>query len=202
MVGIATIFIIISATLVLLFFTLHLIKRNDLRHKKQLETMNDIASRDPLTGVNNHRAFILSERRILSSLAENPLHRYGIVICDVNDLKYVNDRFGHDFGDEYLRKACQMICRVYKMSPVFRIGGDEFAVILEGEDFENREALQKELNSKSLANTETDDGIVIAVGTATNKYKEGFQDVFRRADKQMYSHKSALKKKRPSHNLR
>ena len=65
-----------SATLVLLFFTLHLIKRNDLRHIKQLETMNDIANRNPLTGVNNHRAFILSERRILASLAENPLHRY------------------------------------------------------------------------------------------------------------------------------
>ena len=73
---------------------------------------------------------------------------------------------------------------------------------LEGEDYENREALQKELAKISLANTTSDLGIAIAVGTAVNDGQISFTEVFRRADKRMYSHKGQLKKKRPSHNLR
>ena len=201
-VGMVTLFVIISAILLLLFATLYLIKRNDAKHKKQLETMNNIANRDPLTGVFNHRSYILNERRLYSLVTADPNYKYAIVVCDVNDLKYVNDRFGHDYGDEYLRKACQIICRVYRMSPVFRIGGDEFVVILEGEDYEKREQLEKELNEISTNNTGTDSDIVIAVGTAIKTKKDSFQDVFHRADVLMYKNKNQLKKKRPSHSLR
>ena len=201
-IGNVVLFIIISLTLMLLFITLHLVKNNAVRRKKQLDTMSDIANKDPLTAVNNHRAFVNNERRLTTTMHEDPNYKYGIVVCDVNDLKYVNDKFGHDYGDEYLRKACQMICRVYKMSPVFRIGGDEFAVILEGEDFENRTKLQDELAKKSLDNANSETGIVIAVGTAINRENESLTEVFRHADKLMYMHKSALKTKRPSHYLR
>lgn len=85
--------------------------------------------------------------------------------------------------------------------PVFRIGGDEVVVILEGQDYENREALLSNLKDQSNKNVETKDGIVIVVGMAISRDKEDYIDVFRRVNRQMYSHKNKLKHKRPSLNL-
>ena len=55
-------------------------------------------------------------------------------MCDVNDLKRFNDTRGHSFGDEMLRRSCRMICEIFKNSQVYRNGGDEFVVVLTGED--------------------------------------------------------------------
>lgn len=202
MIGIITLIIIVSITLFFLFLTLYFIKENEKKHKQQLDSVSTIVNKDDLTGVNNHRAFIATERRIISASQDDQNYQYGIAVCDINDLKYVNDRFGHDYGDEYIRNACKKISDIFKHSPVFRIGGDEFVAVLEGEDFNNREALIKELKDYSLANTNTDSEIVIAVGMAIKTGNETFNEVFRRADKLMYTNKGQLKKKRPSHNLR
>lgn len=60
-----------------------------------------------------------------------------VIVCDVNGLKFVNDTLGHAAGDEYIRQACHIVCRHFKHSPVYRIGGDEFVVVPHGEDLEN-----------------------------------------------------------------
>lgn len=200
--GMITLFIIVSATLLILFFTLHFIKEHEKRHKMRLDEINDIANKDPLTGVKNHRAFITNEKRITMALHNDPNYEYGLVVCDINDLKYINDKFGHDYGDEYICKACQTICRIYKMSPVFRTGGDEFVAIIEGEDYAKRDALLAELIGISERNILTDDEIVIAVGMAVNQSNKSFHETFQAADKQMYLHKSKLKGLRPSRSLR
>ena len=202
MAGMVTLIALVSMTLLLLFLTLYLIKENQKKYKMSAEKASDAANRDDLTGVKNHRAYILHERKILGEVAHNPTYAYAIVVCDVNDLKYVNDRYGHDYGDEYLRKACRIICDVYVHSPVFRVGGDEFVVILEGDDFEHRAELLDKLRTASFANASTEEGIVIAVGMADNKFKEDFQATFRHADEEMYTHKGQLKLRRPSHILR
>ena len=202
MFGMTTIFVIISVTLVILFSILYFVKENEKRHKRQLQQISDIANQDPLTGVFNQRAYITNEKRILALVNADPTYHYGLVVCDVNDLKYVNDKFGHDFGDNYLCKACQVICGIYQKSPIFRIGGDEFVIILEGEDYTDRENLLAQLKETSLRNIAEENGIVIAAGMAVREEHDGFHDVFRRADKQMYLHKNQLKEKRPSHNLR
>ncbi|MBO4384113.1 MAG: amino acid permease [Clostridia bacterium] len=200
--GMITLFVIVSLTFIILFAILYLIKEKEKRHKKQLEKISDMANKDPLTGVNNHRAYIANEKRLTSVAASDPGYKYGLVVCDVNDLKYVNDRFGHDYGDEYICKACRILSSIFSESTVFRTGGDEFVVILEGEDYMSRKALLSQLNEASLKNAATDDGIVIAAGMAEKNNNEEFDDVFRRADKNMYVNKSLLKEKRPSHNLR
>lgn len=136
------------------------------------------------------------------SVMAYPEYRYGLVVCDVNDLKYVNDKFGHDYGDEYICKACQMICRIYADSLIFRTGGDEFVVIIEGEEHARRDELLRQLQRLSLNNVGIEDGIVIAAGMAVKQKGDSFQDVFHRADKNMYREKRKLKEKRPSHILR
>ena len=114
------------------------------------------------------------------------------MVLDVNDLKKVNDSAGHEAGDQYIRDACRIICNTFKHSPVFRIGGDEFAVIAQGDDYariENLIVRMKEYNAQALGSG----GIVIACGMARNKGDASVAPVFERADQIMYENKSDLK---------
>ena len=202
MTGMTTLFAIVTVTLILLFITLYFIKENGKKHKKQLELISDMANKDPLTGVKNQRAYIENEKRILSLTSTDAGYPYGLVVCDVNDLKYVNDKLGHDYGDRYLTRACQIICQVFKRSPVYRIGGDEFVVIIEGEDYMNRSELLEQLCKISMENAATKDGVVIAAGMAVRHKDEDFNSVFRQADENMYIHKKELKQIRPEYDIR
>ena len=196
---------LVLVVIIVVFVTLIIVivaQRRMIIVRKKLDKAEATANIDALTGVKNHRAYILSERRILSLVKEDPNYRYAIVVCDINDLKYVNDKYGHNHGDEFLKEACHMICNVYAGVPIYRIGGDEFVAILEGEKYKDRETFLSRLKELSSINAEEEDGIVIAAGMAERKRNENFNDVFKRADKQMYLHKDMLKKKRPDHNSR
>ena len=120
-------------------------------------------------------------------------------MLDVNDLKKINDTAGHQAGDRYLRDACKIICEIFKHSPVYRIGGDEFAATLSGADYENREAL---LESFLAGNPEraAHGKAVVACGIAVYRPGEDnrFQDVFERADAEMYENKRQIKAKYPT----
>ena len=110
----------------------------------------------------------------------------------MNDLKTVNDTAGHQAGDQYLRDACKIICDIFNHSPVFRVGGDEFAVISQGNDYARIEEL---IGKVSDHNTEAlrANGIVIACGMAKYEDDGCVAPVFERADQRMYENKSALK---------
>ena len=77
---------------------------------------------------------------------------FAIIIMDVNNLKLVNDTYGHEKGDIYLIRCCSLICEVFRHSPVFRIGGDEFAVVLRGLAYRNRVALIEQARQKYRKN--------------------------------------------------
>jgi diguanylate cyclase (GGDEF)-like protein len=62
-------------------------------------------------------------------------------ISFLNNLKTLNETYGHDKGDLAIKKLSNLICRVFSHSPVFRIGGDEFAVILRGWDYEHYDTI-------------------------------------------------------------
>lgn len=119
----------------------------------------------------------------------------GVVVFDVNDLKSVNDNFGHDTGDIYIYTASMLISEFFENSPVYRIGGDEFAVILEGEDYDNRENLLAAFDHQSEENQRSGK-VVVASGMAVFKKESDrkLRGIFERADRQMYLRKSELKK--------
>jgi len=77
-----------------------------------------------------------------------------MVMVDINNLKHVNDEYGHKNGDMYIKGCCHMISDVFRYSPVYRIGGDEFIVILFGSDYENRIKLCKKLKDEFRATYE------------------------------------------------
>ena len=119
---------------------------------------------------------------------------FGLVIFDVNGLKHINDTQGHEAGDKLLKDACSLICKTFSHSPVFRIGGDEFVAILEGEDYLNRITLLSGFENKVEENLQNG-GAVVASGLAVYKPEsdKDYRFIFDRADERMYERKSALK---------
>lgn len=86
-----------------------------------------LAERDQLTGVRNRTSY---EREILGYGAKLERYRqFGIGVFDLNNLKVTNDLYGHQAGDTYLKTFSRLLCDAFDHCPVFRIGGDEFAVI-------------------------------------------------------------------------
>lgn len=164
--------------------------------KHHLMSAERMARRDELTGIKNKNAFTEQSQIIDKKIRKNPSSwEFGVVMCDVNNLKTINDTRGHSFGDEAIQKASQMICEIFKHSPVFRIGGDEFIVLLKDNDYKNREELLALLREESITNKKTRVGPVVASGLAV--YEPGrdkeFSDVFNRADSLMYENKMELK---------
>jgi diguanylate cyclase (GGDEF)-like protein len=119
---------------------------------------------------------------------------FGIVMMDLNYLKQLNDNYGHERGNEAIQKTCGIICDVFKHSPVYRIGGDEFVVIVQDRDYENIEALVEQFNRKVNATEGKPwEKISAAIGYARYDNDDNVEDVFRRADKEMYDRKKEMK---------
>lgn len=167
----------------------------DLINKRLLEVMK----RDPLTSVNNRMAFEDKEKHLSSDIALGYFAPFAIIMFDVNNLKVVNDTYGHDAGDEYLIRACHLIEGIFKHSPVYRIGGDEFVAVLQGEDFDNRNELIAELSSRMSPYTSElplpEGYISIAHGISkfSPETDRTVQDVIKRADERMYENKAKMK---------
>ena len=168
----------------------------DAQMKRELElnAAREKANRDALTGVKSKHAYIETEAALDAQLAAGEAPPFAVAVCDVNGLKRVNDTQGHKFGDQLIRDASAIICNIFKHSPVFRTGGDEFVALLRGQDYERRVQLMAEMASRNQANLAAG-GPIIASGLA--EYAPGRDDrlsaVFERADMQMYEDKKELK---------
>ncbi|MBO4453339.1 MAG: amino acid permease, partial [Clostridia bacterium] len=110
------------------------------------DVARDAAYRDPLTGVKSKHAYVDRESETDRAIESGAVAAFAVAVCDVNGLKHINDTLGHQAGDAYIKRSAALICEHFKHSPVYRIGGDEFAVILEGQDYEGRERIIEELD--------------------------------------------------------
>ena len=168
--------------------------RRDQEIEKKLHMANEKAYRDGLTGVKNKVAFTEYEDSLQEQIRLGSVREFAVVVCDVNDLKTINDSLGHIEGDAHIKNATAMICHTWTHSPVFRIGGDEFAVVLQGEDYANRNILMDNFKARVLENRRSG-GIVIAVGMSDYDPDADSRvaEVFDRADNMMYENKATLK---------
>ena len=111
-----------------------------------------------------------------------------------NDLKAINDHMGHESGDKAIREACRAICVCFAHSPVYRIGGDEFTVILEGADYTNRDALLESLENQMAENVQQGKTAIAFGCSLFNPLQDKtMKDVFDRADDIMYHRKAMMK---------
>ena len=153
---------------------------------------------DVLTGVGSKAAYTKKVDELNAGIAAGN-RQFGIVMVDMNDLKMINDTYGHEKGDEYIKGCCRKICDTFKHSPVFRIGGDEFIAVVQGQDFKNLIALTGALKD-TYRNTSADHDVSpwerysAAVGTAVcTSADQSAEDVFKRADDAMYRDKNLYK---------
>ena len=168
--------------------------RQEEEYGKQLEQAQSQANIDALTGVKNRHAFLAAEEQIDIHISGNDQAPFAMVMLDVNDLKKINDSEGHQAGDEYLKKACRVICDIFKHSPVYRVGGDEFAVISQGNDYEHIDELVAKV-AEHNAQAKISGGVVIACGMARYEQDSCAAAVFERSDHAMYENKNQLKSK-------
>ena len=150
------------------------------------------ANIDALTGVRNKHAYVDLEAQIDREIQAGTSDPFALVIFDVNGLKHVNDTLGHQAGDKFLQDACSEICRLFKHSPVFRIGGDEFVAVARGQDYEDLDALIETLDRNNQERL-TAGGIVIARGMARFNGYHSVGALFEDADRRMYENKRDLK---------
>ena len=181
---------------------LYIFIQNMFRHI-MMETINiekDISSHDALTKVMSRSSYDNRAREFDVKIKENPATvKFAICECDLNNLKIINDTFGHDSGDAYIISCCKVICDSFKHSPVYRTGGDEFVAILQSDDYDNLELIKRNILdicveeiTKALPLSEKKS---FAAGFAVfdperDKY---FNDVMKRADVEMYQNKKMLK---------
>lgn len=124
-------------------------------------------------------------------------------MVDVNFLKRMNDTHGHEKGNEYLKNAANLISYIFGEDRVYRTGGDEFVVILEGDEPRKVEGLIAQFKG-AVAQCQSTPGlqpwqrVSAAVGMAAwDKGRDGCtEDVLKRADAAMYQDKQAMKAER------
>lgn len=175
--------------------------KRTVKHLKQyIDYINHLAYTDALTNTQNKTAYTDRTNRLDLEIKEGSA-AFVVVVLDLNNLKKMNDTYGHEYGDMLIVDAAGIIQKSFGRMSVYRIGGDEFSVILTDEDYENyRRLLRKFHEEIARFNTENkkyQTELQIACGVAV--YQEGtdrnFGDVFRRGDKAMYENKTMLKQR-------
>ena len=202
------ILIILSVVAVILLIIADLVLHTVRAEKKATQKENEVkdlnrkAFVDSLTSVRNKSAYTEYKQKLQERLDKEEDIDLAVAIFDCNYLKEVNDTYGHEKGDIYLKNACQLVCKVFDHSPVFRIGGDEFAVFLTNEDFKNRDKLFRTFEQKqhdiNLSAENKWDEINIAFGMALfdPDIDDALTDTINRADKAMYDYKAKVKAKK------
>ncbi|HAJ98321.1 MAG TPA: hypothetical protein DCO72_11370 [Ruminococcus sp.] len=167
--------------------------------RQQADDMHELAHMDSLTGIRNRLAYDKEIIRLDEEIQKG-LCSFGIAMIDLNFLKRINDTYGHECGNSAIIALSQLICEVFIHSPVFRIGGDEFAVILKNHDYNKIKCLEQRFN-QCIATFRADtslqpwEKISAAFGYALFDAETDScaDDVFKRADQKMYERKKEMK---------
>ena len=187
-------FVSVLALAVVLLLQLRRLSKEKLEEeKKNSSAFRNMANTDSMTGVRNKHAYSENEDIINSQIRDGEIQQLALVVSDVNGLKYVNDNLGHAAGDKLIKDASAMICEYFKQGAVFRIGGDEFAIILKGKGYETMSEVIEAFNRKIEENIQNG-AVVISIGySVLGQDDRTLQDIFTRADQMMYERKKELK---------
>lgn len=154
---------------------------------KEKQSLIERANTDGLTGLNNH-GFCAE---YMNKLDEEENKLYSIISLDLNNLKTVNDQFGHLKGDELIKNTARNLTEVFsKKGIVGRLGGDEFLIILENSDKSEIEDLLLKLNE---VNKTRNISVAYGYAMATEVDNCTTAKVYQLADERMYVHKKEMK---------
>ena len=152
---------------------------NSLSAKKYQDQLKFMSYQDGLTSLYNRNKYI----QMLEKYRQQTVVNIGVIYLDLNGLKEVNDQYGHEAGDELIRKSAKIISQVYPGN-TYRVGGDEFVVLalnVEKTVFEEKLKTLRELMSRQ--------NISISLGALWEKECNNLQKLLKNADQQMYEEK-------------
>ena len=197
--------VIASVLLVITILLLRNIRADINAEKKAKEhrrIADDLSRRvyvDALTSVRNKGGYDDYIGMLQERIESGEIKEFAVCMFDCDDLKYINDKFGHEKGDEYLKAAARLICQTFRHSPVFRVGGDEFTAVLQNEDYEKRAELleQFEVQSSTINKAAENDWqhVNVSLGIAEHDPQAdcSIEDTAKRADEKMYENKRIRK---------
>ena len=172
---------------------------NMTEHLKEHEKLqHHLAYRDSLTGLRNTNSYWAWITDFDKEIETKDMV-FGVMVFDINYLKETNDRYGHDVGNKLIVRAAHLISNIFKRSPVFRIGGDEFLVILQNRDLDELpqllEMFDAECSNELVVAEKEEIPVSIAKGFARydSEKDQNFIDVFNKADDAMYENKREIK---------
>jgi diguanylate cyclase (GGDEF)-like protein/PAS domain S-box-containing protein len=151
----------------------------DITRRKELEDqLREQLTRDALTGCYN--------RRFLFDLQEEIVRRdetrWGCIFIDIDHFKVYNDRYGHRSGDQVLRRMARFLMRdVRADEPVIRMGGDEFLIVLTGDNAGRTETVAARLQHAAARSAP----VAFSLGWAERAGSESFEQTVERADKNL-----------------
>ena len=178
---------------------LDIMQKQNEQLKSELSVANLRANRDALTGILNKNAYNEMTESIQKRISSGICEEFAIVMLDIDNLKHVNDSFGHGYGDRYIINACAHLCETFRNSAVYRIGGDEFVAVLTGRDYAKKFLLMEELRNRSagFVNEATIESGAASFSAGLAVYDPEIdrtvQSVFVRADGLMYEEKKQKK---------
>ena len=163
--------------------------------------LNQLAYSDALTSVKNKGSFDIAFKELQDRIDRGEKVEFAIAVFDCDGLKDINDEYGHDKGNVYLKNSSILMSKVFSHSVIYRLGGDEFASILYNEDYRDREELKKEFFAQCEAISATAkegyEKVNVSVGIASfDPEIDSFaEDVLIHADHLMYQNKRERKRK-------
>ncbi len=152
---------------------------------------------DAMTGVGNKAAY-MDQVKLMEQKIKEGMASFMVVVFDVNGLKNVNDNLGHEYGDMLIKDAADIMKKIFSTENVYRIGGDEFIVVMENRNEKDIEVFFRQFDEDvatfNKQNTRYDNDLAVSKGGVIfdPENDKAYKDVFRRADEIMYQDKSAF----------
>ena len=170
-------------------------KKKEDEYNKKLNQEKLLSRTDGLTNTLNKFAYKEIEKKINKEIKNDSIDEFSVFVFDINNLKTINDTLGHEAGDKYIKSAKRLIKKIFKQDDLYRIGGDEFALILNNSDYYIRDFLYEKINLENQKNKSLNK-VTVAVGMADyNKDTDSsLVDVFKKADDRMYEYKKEFKR--------
>ncbi len=151
---------------------------------EQMEELDSMSKRDPLTGLGNRRAF----HACLQRYADEKINFY-LLFADMNHLKLINDVEGHIVGDRYLLAVANVLLESAGKHDLFRISGDEFGIVMRDVSAEEVEHMINRISVLCETKKVGKYPLSLSIGSARSEQSRSLEDVFAEAEARMYRSK-------------